>query len=371
MKRINLSILIFLCLLFNQIKAQESFVLVGKYDSKEDKGIAICKFDPSKNAMQRVNTYDAVSNPSYIIYDDEKSIVYVVEETASKDGGRMTSLNFDRKKGELIALNSVPTYGDHPCVLIKSPDSKYIIAGNYTGGNFSVYKLSPDGSIGKHVQTVNHKGESINEERQEGPHVHDLIFSHDGKYLLVADLGTDRVEVYSYKADDNEPFKWEESKGIKVPEGHGPRHIKFTNDGEHLIIVEELSETIGIASYDEGQLKYLETKSLKEETKREKGSAAEIQFIDGSDSFIVSNRGDVNELTLFKNDSDQQITFSAGVEWPRYFMVLPDKSKLMVAGQKSNNIVIVDVPEGDSENKTNLEVLKIDNPVFLLPLKYK
>ncbi|QCK14516.1 hypothetical protein DCC35_07055 [Mangrovivirga cuniculi] len=258
--------------------------------------------------------------------------------------------------------------GDHPCVLAMSPDRRYILIGNYTGGNFSVYRIREDGAIGERVQTIAHKGSSINSQRQEAPHVHDLVFSPDNQNLLVADLGTDRVEVYQYNANSEKPFLLKKNRGISVPSGNGPRHVKFNPEGNKLIIAEELSETVGVANYNKGKLKYIKTENLNTDKEKGKGSAAEIQFFPNRNKFLVSNRGEINSLTYFDLEENEKFTFSAEVEVPRYFMILPGGKELLVAGQKSNDIVLVEIPTESNENSEQRTLLKTDQPVYILPV---
>ncbi|MCX2742711.1 lactonase family protein [Mangrovivirga sp. M17] len=351
-----------------KVYGQNDYLLIGKYDSDTEKGIAVCRWDPVKKDVDHMYTFDEVSNPSYLLYDSINSMLYTVEEIASPTGGWLTALYFDKANGKLKKINSVPSMGDHPCVLTMSPDRRYILIGNYTGGNFSVFRIREDGAIGQRVQTIAHEGSSANTQRQEAPHVHDLVFSPDHKYLLVADLGTDRVEVYQYNENAEQPFVIKKNKGISVPAGHGPRHVKFTPEGDKLIIVEELSETIGVANFKNGKLKYVKTEKLTSDNENNKGSAAEIQFLPGESSFIVSNRGEINMLTYFDLDNEEELSFSAGVKVPRYFMILPGGKELLVAGQESNEIILLEKPFKSTDKLEKRTLLKTDKPVFILPV---
>jgi 6-phosphogluconolactonase (cycloisomerase 2 family) len=56
--------------------------------------------------------------------------------------------------------------------------------------------LQQDGSIGEIKQLITHKGSSIVEKRQSEPHAHSCVFTHNEKYLMVTDLGTDKIHYY-------------------------------------------------------------------------------------------------------------------------------------------------------------------------------
>src|SRR5690606_18950394 len=119
------------------------------------------------------------------------------EEIDNVPGGNIVSLARSSENKNLVKLSELPSFGDHPCYLDLSPDENFLTVANYSGGSLSAYKIDEKAGL-THLQTIQHEGSSVNKDRQNSPHVHSTVFSPDGKYLLVADLGTDELYVYNF-----------------------------------------------------------------------------------------------------------------------------------------------------------------------------
>ena len=60
-----------------------------------------------------------------------------------------------------------------------------------------MFPISQDGSVLKMSDFLQHYGTSVDPDRQEGPHVHCCLVDKDNKYLVVIDLGLDKIFTYS------------------------------------------------------------------------------------------------------------------------------------------------------------------------------
>jgi 6-phosphogluconolactonase len=127
-----------------------------------------------------------------------------------------------------------------------------VIAGNYSSGTIAVFPIAPDGGIGASVVSLQHQGAGTDAKRQSGPHVHATVLTHDHDYLLVPDLGIDRVMVYSFNTK-NGLLKHQKSS-LKLADGSGPRHLDFHPSGKWAYVVQELSGTITGLRYHKGKL---------------------------------------------------------------------------------------------------------------------
>lgn len=103
------------------------------------------------------------------------------------------------------------------------------------------------------MQTQTFTGKGPNHERQEGPHPHQTVLDPSGKYLLVPDLGTDQVHVFSFIANT---LKFSAQTTLKVPGGYGPRHLAFATRGgkTFMYLMTEMANTIigYCVTYDSG-----------------------------------------------------------------------------------------------------------------------
>ncbi len=67
----------------------------------------------------------------------------------------------------------------------------------------SAIPVLKDGRLGKTQQFFPYnQGSNKVAERQSSGHAHSVTFSIDGRYVLAADLGADKIHVYRYEATD-------------------------------------------------------------------------------------------------------------------------------------------------------------------------
>ena len=133
----------------------------------------------------------ASSNPSYITISKNGKFLYGVNENnlSSGKGGALSAYKLNDKTGKMTFINKVSSEGNDPCYISIHPNKKWIVVGNYSSGNVSVYALEKDGSIGKLAAMIPHTGQGPNKDRQTSPHVHSTVFSRDGKFLFVPESG--------------------------------------------------------------------------------------------------------------------------------------------------------------------------------------
>jgi 6-phosphogluconolactonase len=84
------------------------------------------------------------------------------------------------------------------------PKEEFLVVGNYSGGNFSAYKIS-NGMLGT-CSNLQHEGQSvINPDRQGSPRAQHG-FSPQWQTMLVGDLGTDKIFIYDFNPTFAVPF---------------------------------------------------------------------------------------------------------------------------------------------------------------------
>src|SRR5690606_17715072 len=109
---------------------------------------------------------------------------------------------------------------------------QWVFTGNYGGGSLSATRLNADGSLSKEAQVIQHEGSSVNKSLQDKAHVHSVNLSPDNRYLLVPDLGTDRVNVYRFDGGNSKPLTPATPPYAAASPGGGPRHLAFHPNGK-------------------------------------------------------------------------------------------------------------------------------------------
>src|SRR5262249_44423975 len=121
-------------------------------------------------------------------------------------------------------------------------------AANYRDGFLAAIPIRADGSLGT-PNLIRHEGKGTHPTRQEKAHVHSVTLSPDNRFVIVADLGLDKVFSYALDAAAAKlspgpvPF-------VAAEPGAGPRHFKFGADGKHAYVINELANTIVAYDYD-------------------------------------------------------------------------------------------------------------------------
>ena len=328
----------------NSCKSSKDFyLLAGTYTKTDSKGIYVYKFNPESGEAVLVSNTDSAVNPSFLAISGD--FIYAVNETGGDDPGRVSSYSFNKKNGQLTFLNSQLSGGDDPCYVDITDDKKWIAVANYSGGNFSVFPVKNDGSLLPAAQTIQHEGSGPNKDRQSSPHVHATVFSPGDEYILVTDLGLDKVMVYKFDKGNEKPLQEKPYSFASVTPGGGPRHITFSKDGKYVYLVRELDGMANVFEFNDGELKQIQEIPMHPEGNAEKMDGAEIVLSPDNKFLYISNRGDENSLSIFSVDEKTRKLTAIGYvpvggKNPRNFMIDPTGNYLLVANQNSNNVTI-------------------------------
>jgi len=343
--------------------------LVGTYTDSPIQGINHLYFSPEENILTIETIAAGIANPSFVIASRDGKRVFSLEEVSGTPGGQILSFERNTTDNSLTLIDQKKSGGDHPCHISISPNEDFVILGNYTGGSLSVFKVSPEGML-MHAQTIKHTGKSVNPNRQEKSHVHSTTFDPDGKRVLVADLGTDKIYVYDFDASQAEPLKL--SGEFPVTPGDGPRHLTFSADGKEVLVVQEMEAAMDVFSYEDGVLELKQEISLLDEGFEGKVGAAEIRLSPDGKQVYVSNRGDANTISVFgKRPSGQYVlvqNIPSGGLMPRNFNLTADGKYLLAAHQASNDIVIFERDSFTGKLTQTLWKAEANKPVYLFRL---
>ncbi|WP_409322567.1 lactonase family protein [Pseudomonas putida] len=331
------------------IHAHASTLLVGSYTDGASQGIYRYLFDDKAGRIEPTPQQVVKSvSPSWLVLSADQRQLFVVNETP---GGHASSFSVSTK-GEIKPLNQVATQGDEPTHASLSRDQRYLFVANYAvtpdpGGSLVVIPVARDGKLKAVVQQARHKASGVNPERQAGAHVHALVLSPDGQHVYACDLGADKVFIYRYDgASVDKPLSPAIPASVALPPGSGPRHLLFDAKGQHAYLTLEMSGEVVMFDVEDAALLERQRLPLTEQQDAAAKAAGGLHLSADGRFLYVSNRGTANEILVFAvGKNDGQLTFvqrrSVEGDHPREFALDPSGNFLLVANQKSNQIVVM------------------------------
>lgn len=356
--------------------ASSYFVYVGTYTGPKSQGIYGYRFDPKTGKLTATGVAAEIINPSFLVTDPQHRYLYAVTEMGQERGadsykknGSISSFSINQKTGALTFLNKVDSGGGGPCHLVVDKTGKMLFVANYGSGSVASFAIKPDGSIGDRTGFDQHTGSSIDPARQKGPHAHAVVLSPDNRFLFVPDLGTDQIKIYKVDAAKG-TFTPNDPAFATVKPGLGPRHFTFGKGAKFAYVLCEMGSSVAVFSYDaaKGSLTPVQTISNLPADFKGEDNSAEIE-VDRSGRFLyASNRGH-DSITVYAVDpvkgtltTVQNVPTQGNI--PRNFALDPTGKYLIVANQKSDQMVVFDVNNG--QLKPAGQTIDVGAPVCIL-----
>ncbi|MBF8707646.1 lactonase family protein [Pseudomonas putida] len=352
------------------LHAHAATLLVGSYTDGASQGIYRYRFDEKTGHIDPAPQQVVKSvSPSWLVLSADQRQLFAVNETPN---GHASSFSVSAK-GEIKPLNQVASQGDEPTHASLSQDQRYLFVANYAvqpdpGGSLVVIPVAKDGKLKPVVQQARHKASGVNPERQVGAHVHSLVLSPDGRHLYASDLGADKVFIYRYDgASADLPLTPAIPASVDLPPGSGPRHLLFDAKGRHAYLTLEMTAEVVMFDVQEGNLVERQRLPLTESREAAAKAAGGLHLSADGRFLYVSNRGSVNEIVVFSvGKQDGQLAFlqrrSVEGDHPREFALDPSDNFLLVANQKSNQIVVIRRDPRSGRLLETVQTLKQDAP---------
>jgi 6-phosphogluconolactonase len=297
-----------------------------------------------------------------------------VSDAGGKPTGAVAAFAIDPQTGKLQLLNQQSSQGAGPCHLNVDRAGKNVLVANYGGGSCAVLPIAADGRLGEATAAIQHKGKSVNRERQEGPHAHSINLDAANRFAFVADLGLDEVLVYRFDSAKGSLVP-NDPPAAKVAPGAGPRHFALHPSGKYAYVINEMASTVTGFTYDadRGTLQELQSITTLPAGFSGNTSTAEVVVHPSGKFLYGSNRGH-DSLAIFTiNAATGKLTAAGhqptGGKTPRNFAIDPSGKWLLAENQGSGTIVVFRIdPETGSLSETG-HVLKVGSPVCIRMVK--
>ena len=306
------------------------------YIASCDEAGGIYHYQMREDGQMKKIGYVHMDRPMYMIIHNKKMYILLRSPFKTNKESGLVVYDIDDNGRLTNPSEIVSTKGEVACHLAVDGEKVYCV--NYISGNII--------SLPDAVLKV-HKGKGTDPKRQETPHTHYVGITPDNGYICVADLGLDSIFFY----DKNLNFV----SRAKVPEGHGARHLVFSDDGKTCFCVNELASTVSAFEYHNGTMEHIVTTRALPEDFAGESTASAIRFENGK--VYVSNRGH-NSISTLEYKRDGQLTLlksdACGGDGPRDFDFVG--GYIVVTNEKSDSVAIL--------KKQSMELIGVEKDVI-------
>ena len=324
------------------------------FSSCSGPGLAVMGFDEATGALSPLHETGGIDNPSYLTLDPAGGALYATSEVYGWPEGVVTAYRIDRATGALTYINKQATRGSIAAHASFDHTGRWLFVSNYRMGEdgvrpqqaVAVLPSAADGGIGPAACSVAHQGSGPNTARQEAPHPHCAIISPDNRFVLVADLGIDRIVVYAFDATTGQltpapaPF-------VQSAPGNGPRHLVFAPDGRSVFATNELASSVSAFAWNPatGALTNVQTASTLPPEGHPDNTCSDIGISADGRFLYAANRGH-HSIACFAVEAGSGRLAAIGHcpifgDTPRQFSIDLSGNFLLITNQNSDQVSVL------------------------------
>ena len=315
---------------------------VGSYSyTGKAKGITVYDVDVEKGIFKERCEME-VDNSSYVTVSHNGKNLYSIADEG------VVSFRI-LENGSLSRLNSAKIKGMRGCHLSTDVDDRYVFVSGYHDGKATILRLNKDGSVGRIVDGVFHKGYGSVAERNFRPHVSCTRLTPDKRFVACADLGIDQVSIYRFDEE-----KLVQVDAVRCERESAPRHFRFSNDGRFMYLMYELKNVIDVYTYETGErapkIEKIQTIStIGDKRYSELTAACAMRLSPDPDNQYVycTNAGD-NALSIFRRDKETGLLellccLPVSGDYPKDVAIFPDEKHVACLNHESGTITFFSV----------------------------
>lgn len=334
------------------------------------KGIYRATFDLDKGRITPAKLAHEIGSPGFLALHPDGTKLYAAATLDNVGGVAAYRIAAD---GALELFHFEPTGDGGAAHLAVHPSGKFLLTAQYGGGSTSLLPLDGEGKPGTATVTEHEGGSGVVSGRQDSPHPHWCGYSPDGNYAFVPDLGLDGIVVY--RIDPAKPAIERHGFAESVS-GGGPRHMRFSRDGKFIYLLNELSLSVSVFSWDAatgGTERLSTTPALSEEAKAAESfnSAAEI-LVHPSGPFVYSSNRGHDSVTVYRAGEGGAALEVVQVQpvrgaFPRNINLDPSGRWLLAAGADSHTVAVHSVdPESGRLTYQRGGIIQVPAPICIL-----
>lgn len=324
------------------------------YVGTDGHGLRAMRFDADAGHMAMLGVVADLPRPRWVLPHPHLPMVYVAVDGPGQEG-RVLACAVDHSSAALTPISEVAAGGAGTTHLALDVSSATLFAANFGGGSASSVAVLPDGRLGARVSTVQATGSGPHR-RQASPHAHGVSVDPSGRFVLVPDLGADRVFVHGFdrRTQTLTPEDVATPRAWVAPAGSGPRRAVFGGDGQFVYVLCELTAELHCLRWDRryGRLTSVRSWAISSPGFQGVKSASELVLSRDGRFLYVADRGEGALLVYgVLPDTGELVPVQrlhSGGEAPWAFDMHPSGRWLLVAHQRSDrlNLFAIDAVSG-------------------------
>ena len=351
-----------------QARASELFY-IGTQGSGPGNGVFGARLDETTGRLSPLGLMAQIDRPTWLLVNPHLPVIYSVSEVGNdgKSQASVYSFAVDPESGALKPINHVQSGGGGATHLALDAAAQSLFVANFGTGQLSLLPIGPDGGLlpAASVQTEHGTGPHP---RQAAPHAHGVAVSPDGRFVLEANFGADRVFIYRLDGAKRTLTPAPDATVI-FPPGSGPRHILFHPNGRLVFVNAELAGGLNVYRWDQGKGRMDLVQTLTTDSSKDPGqrSSAEMALSRDGSHLYVSNRGD-NTLAVYAVNARtgaltaiQRIADPGQIPWS--FAIDPSGRWIIVANQASNAVAVLKIDPASGSLSPTGQTLPVPIPV--------
>ena len=347
------------------------FVGTGTGDKSSSKGIYLTSWNPATGELGDLTIAAEMDSPTFLALGPGASKLYASSEVS--DGAvRAYTIRHDGSKLSLDLINFQSTEGGGPAHVSVSADGQNVFATNYGGGSLTTYKVETSGGLSAPVTHLQYTPvDDLPKHRL--PHAHEATPTPDGNWLLVNDLGSDRIWIYhvdraTAALKPAAPAFWQ----ARI--GSGPRHLAIHPNQRWVYNCNELDSTVDHLLWDNkaGTLTTVGTFVSTLPADYPPGTAFASEVLTSPDGrfLYVGNRRHESIARLDIDPSSGAVKLAQlilhGGKTARHIALDPTGRFLLVACQDSGGIAVLSRNPKTGELTGPLHTYPLDSPQCLV-----
>lgn len=330
-------------------------------------GLYVAWFDVDLGQLSEPKKVASLPKPSWVRFAGNGSLLVSTQPSDSGAHGQLTACAVS-PDGQLTEQSKASTRGYNP-VAFDERDG-VVVAVNYLSGSAASFQMSPTGKLTEEsLLTFEAAEHGPDLKRQDHSYAHDAVFSPEGNFVFVNDLGCDRIRILKVNRPEGtleSHTEWHSDPGA------GPRHVTLHPNGRWVYNINEMGCSIDHLLWDAGAgtlTRLSSISTLPEGASKVDVRACEIIFGRAHRFLYAANR--VHEdFVVYAVADDGSLTEIQRVPNPgkeaRHIAIDTTGQYLLAANQFTNEVLVFPIDQATGLLQPTVSNVPINSPSCIL-----